>query len=154
MTPISAFQPFSISKKCPSPPPSPISPPPSAIRNHPSAIHRARLAAAGRLPSIAKAAFLRLREFDAGQRALPDFLVIGAQKGGSTSLFNTLCLHPRIVGSVPKEIFYFDSHFTRGERWYRRHFPRRSILARRGALCGDRPEAFEALKAAFAERSA
>ncbi|MCC5841395.1 MAG: sulfotransferase [Opitutales bacterium] len=102
-----------------------------------SLLHTLRLAAAGRLPAWTKAAFLKLRELDAGQRALPDFLIIGAMKAGTTSLFNYLCMHPQVIGSVPKEIFYFCSHPGRGERWYRRHFPRRRQLAAKGALCGE-----------------
>ena len=102
-----------------------------------SLLHRLRLAAAGRVPLFAKSAYLKLRELDAGARALPDFLVIGAMKAGTTSLFNYLCMHPRVIGSVPKEIFYFCSHPERGERWYRRHFPRRRRLRAANALCGE-----------------
>jgi hypothetical protein len=80
------------------------------------------LALNGRLPFFAKEAYLRLRELNANQRALPDFLIIGAMKCGTTSLFNYLCSHPRIIGSVPKEIFYFSGHTEGSELWYRRHF--------------------------------
>ena len=38
-------------------------------------LHRLRLAAAGRLPAFAKAAFLKVREFDAGARALPTGII-------------------------------------------------------------------------------
>jgi len=102
-----------------------------------SALHQLRLALNGRIPPCAKEAYLKLRQMDAGARALPDFLVLGAQKAGTTSLFNYLCLHPKIVGSVPKEIFYFCSHLEKNERWYRRHFPRQSVVGKRAAICGE-----------------
>jgi hypothetical protein len=100
-------------------------------------VHQLRLALNGRLPPFAKEAYLKLREIDAGARALPDFLVLGAQKAGTTSLFNYLCLHPKVIGSVPKEIFYFCSHSEKDEFWYRRHFSRQSVVRKRGALCGE-----------------
>jgi hypothetical protein len=89
-------------------------------------LHQLRLALNGRLPPFAKRAYLKLRELNAGSRALPDFLIIGAQKAGTTSLFNYLCQHPHIIGSVPKEIMFFTAQFDRGEDWYRRHFPKQT----------------------------
>ncbi len=56
-------------------------------------------------------------------RVLPDFLIIGGQRCGSTSLFSYLSQHPRIVPSYKKEVHYFDLHFDRGSDWYRSHFP-------------------------------
>lgn len=100
-------------------------------------LHRLRLALNGRIPAPVKQFYLRCREWDANKRALPDFLIIGAQKAGTTSLFNYLCLHPQVIGSVPKELFYFCSHPERGEQWYRRHFPRRKTLLDEQALCGE-----------------
>jgi len=64
----------------------------------------------------------------AGRRMLPDFLVIGAKRGGSTSLFRNLLRTPGVVPLFPpaadlKGTYYFDVEFARGERWYRSHFP-------------------------------
>ena len=64
-------------------------------------------------------------------RILPDFIVIGAQRAGTTSLFYHLRLHPDVRrplsrdGSVfwPKELHFFDEHYERGLDWYRRFFP-------------------------------
>jgi len=58
-------------------------------------------------------------------RVLPDFLVIGAQKSGTTSLFNDLMSHPCIRRPFRKEIHYFDNsqYFKQGPLWYRSHFP-------------------------------
>jgi hypothetical protein len=59
-------------------------------------------------------------------RPLPDFLVIGAQKGGTTALYAYLRWHPGITGPSWKEVIFFDRHWWRGEGWYRGQFPIRS----------------------------
>jgi Sulfotransferase domain len=56
-------------------------------------------------------------------RPLPDFLVIGAQKAGTTALYAYLRWHPGISGPSWKEASFFDRHYVRGEAWYRGHFP-------------------------------
>ena len=61
-------------------------------------------------------------------RLRPSFLIIGAQKCGTTALLRALRLHPLVLAPVRKEIHYFDHGYDRGPRWYRSHFP-----ARRGA---------------------
>jgi hypothetical protein len=60
----------------------------------------------------------------AGARPLPDFLIIGAQKAGTTALYDYLYRHPAISGPRWKEVSFFDRHWSRGERWYRGNFPR------------------------------
>jgi hypothetical protein len=65
----------------------------------------------------------RWRAATARQRSLPDVVIIGAQRGGTTSLFNWLVTHPSVAGSTTKEVHYFDRHYANGERWYRAHFP-------------------------------
>ncbi|MDH3921614.1 MAG: sulfotransferase domain-containing protein [Desulfobulbaceae bacterium] len=64
------------------------------------------------------------------RRSLPDFIIIGAQKSGTTSLNYYLGQHPRLYRSCKKEIHYFDGgrrpvidNFARGPEWYRAHFP-------------------------------
>lgn len=57
------------------------------------------------------------------QRRLPDFAIIGAQKGGTTSLHHYLTAHPDVAPAAKKEIHFFDFHFARGVEWYRAHFP-------------------------------
>ncbi|MDQ2714036.1 MAG: sulfotransferase domain-containing protein [Chloroflexota bacterium] len=56
-------------------------------------------------------------------RVLPDFIIIGAQKGGTTSLYNYLIEHPHIASARMKEVHYFDRNFTKGVSWYKAHFP-------------------------------
>ncbi|HSS98939.1 MAG TPA: sulfotransferase domain-containing protein [Terriglobales bacterium] len=77
-------------------------------------------------------------------RRLPDLIIIGAQKAGTTSLFHYLLQHPQLVPSSIKEVHYFDGGlnpavdtFQKGERWYRAHFP----LA---ARCQNGSKVFEA----------
>jgi hypothetical protein len=55
---------------------------------------------------------------------LPNLLVIGAMKGGTTSLWEYLRQHPEIFMSPTKEIHFFDdpAHRNRGVAWYERHF--------------------------------
>lgn len=89
------------------------------------------------IPPRVKELYLRTCEANANVRALPDFIIIGAQKSGSTSLYNYLCQHPRIIGSVPKEIFYFNEHHAKGHYWYRRHFPKGKSLAQTRAITGE-----------------
>jgi hypothetical protein len=54
---------------------------------------------------------------------LPSFVVIGAQKAGTTSLFRYLARHPAVTPPRLKEIHFFDLHWERGLPWYRAHFP-------------------------------
>jgi hypothetical protein len=74
-----------------------------------------------------------LRRLDSARRELPDFLIIGAQKAGTTSLHSYLCEHPSIIAPTTKEIHYFDHAYGRNLGWYRAHFGRR----RPGRLSGE-----------------
>lgn len=58
-------------------------------------------------------------------RVLPDFLILGAQKAGTTSLHAYLGAHPKIAPALAKEIHFLDYNYARGEAWYRAHFPTR-----------------------------
>jgi hypothetical protein len=81
----------------------------------------------------------------AGLRPPPDFLIIGTKRGGTTSFYFDLIAHPSYVRLYPppvpwlkqdatKGVHYFDSNYTRGERWYRSYMPTsaaRNLAARR-----------------------
>jgi len=56
---------------------------------------------------------------------LPDFIIIGAMKGGTTSLFNYIASHPGIIPSSIKETDFFasDKKFKKGIDWYKNLFP-------------------------------
>ena len=62
------------------------------------------------------------RLLTSSQRILPEFLIIGAAKCGTTSLYNYLIQHPQILPSSKKEIHYFDYYYHKGLNWYRSHF--------------------------------
>ena len=49
----------------------------------------------------------------------PDFIIVGVQKGGTTSLFNDLKKHPNIKLKNNKEAHFFDRHYAKGISWYR-----------------------------------
>src|SRR5918999_4186439 len=78
----------------------------------------------------AKAAFRAIGLITGGQRVLPDFLLIGTKRGGTTSLFRYLTQHPEVAPIFPsvqgiKDVRFFDSNFGKGTVWYRSHFPMR-----------------------------
>jgi hypothetical protein len=58
-------------------------------------------------------------------RHAPDFVIVGAQRGGTTSLYRALIAHPEIAGAVRKEVHFFDLRYDRGMDWYLAHFPKR-----------------------------
>lgn len=64
--------------------------------------------------------------------SLPDFIIIGAQKSGTTSLFSYLSQHPQILPSFKKEVHFFDGglnpevdSYQNGINWYRLRFPKK-----------------------------
>jgi hypothetical protein len=54
----------------------------------------------------------------------PDFLCVGAAKGGSTTIHDVLSRHPDIFLPQQKELHFFDSdeNFYQGASWYESHF--------------------------------
>jgi hypothetical protein len=60
---------------------------------------------------------------------LPDFLIVGAQKAATSSLYYYLSQHPNIIGSRPKEVCFFDrdENYSKGINWYRKNFPKTKI---------------------------
>jgi Sulfotransferase domain len=55
--------------------------------------------------------------------ALPDFLVIGGKKCGTSYLYHLLSLHPLVEPCAKKELHFFDAVFDEGVEWYRQCFP-------------------------------
>jgi len=56
-------------------------------------------------------------------RSLPDFIIIGTARSGSTSLYYNICQHPCVLSAAYDELGYFDSNFHLGLNWYRSLFP-------------------------------
>ena len=76
------------------------------------------------------------RRLTAGDRVLPDFFIIGAQKSGTSSLYEYLTQHPLVRPAWVKEIGYFHRNYERGERWYRANFPTSAAMkSPHGAQC-------------------
>lgn len=85
----------------------------------------------------------------AGDRPYPDFLVVGAKRGGTTSLFNYLTQHPGIFGLFPqvrgkKSTDYYFANRAHSDRWYRSHFHTERFRAVHARRSGHRPLSFEA----------
>jgi hypothetical protein len=81
---------------------------------------------------------VRYGEHTSDRRPLPDFLLIGTKRGGTTSLWRYLIRHPLVPRLFPawntKTSHYFEDTHARGEAWYRSHFPtvrQRAALERR-----------------------
>jgi hypothetical protein len=85
---------------------------------------------------IKHAAEWSVRTATASIRAFPDFLIVGAQKAGTTSLYAYLKQHPDIEAAWTKEICYFDHNLERGPNWYKRHF-HCPWLINRDAVAGE-----------------
>lgn len=82
-------------------------------------------------------------------RPRPDFLIVGAKRGGTTSLWRYLNEHGGVLTLFPrpekiKGVYYFDENFGRGERWYRSHFPTGATRSRAARKLGHPVVAGEA----------
>jgi hypothetical protein len=56
-------------------------------------------------------------------RVLPDFIIIGAMKSGTTSLYYNICQHQNVFEAAYDEIGFFDDNYELGLNWYRSMFP-------------------------------
>lgn len=70
----------------------------------------------------------RYRSFTVRDRLLPDFLIIGSQKCGTTYLYDRLLEHSSIAPALTKEVHFFDNNHHKGLDWYRGYFPSRTAL--------------------------
>lgn len=78
-------------------------------------------------------------------RAVPDFLVVGAQRSGTTTLYRLLGQHPAVVfPRLTKGLHYFDVEAHRRPEWYRAGFPLRSRVERLSRDLGERVAVGEA----------
>ena len=53
----------------------------------------------------------------------PDFLIVGCQKGGTTTLHDLVARHSRVIPAAVKEVQFFSLHYERGWDWYCQQFP-------------------------------
>lgn len=59
----------------------------------------------------------------ANSRMKPNFLIIGTQKGGTSSLFYYLKYHSQVKRPLKKEIHYFNIYYSKDLDWYLGYFP-------------------------------
>jgi hypothetical protein len=90
---------------------------PSALRGRPGVDVAAR---------AAKSALRVYGTRSAGDRPAPEFLIVGAKRGGTTSLWEYLAEHPGFLPQFPasrsKGTYFFTDFYDRGEAWWRSHF--------------------------------
>jgi hypothetical protein len=89
-------------------------------------------------------ALFAARGMGSPRRALPNFMLIGAQKSGTSSMFSYLRQHAQIVAPVYKEPYYFDRFYDRGLGWYGCNFPALSAIERKNDRAGKPHLTFEA----------
>lgn len=53
---------------------------------------------------------------------LPNFLIIGAPRAGTTWIDKNLRDHPDVLMAATKEVHFFDRHYERGMEYYESHF--------------------------------
>lgn len=96
------------------------------------------------LPSVQRAARLSGRA-TSGLRMTPGLLICGAQRCGTTSMYQALRQHPAVLRPVGhKGVHYFDDPtYQKGMQWYRAHFPLTMVGRRRARRSGHAPLAFE-----------
>jgi hypothetical protein len=73
--------------------------------------------------TAAKTTWAGYARLTSSARVLPDYLIIGTQRGGTTSLYKYLVRHPQHAHALTKELRFFDLNYDRGVRWYRSRFP-------------------------------
>lgn len=86
-------------------------------------IFRHKLQKHRKLQYLTSEIYLKYCERTGFLHVLPDFLIIGFVKCGTTSLYEHLLRHPSVFSPRGKEIDYFDRFYARGLSWYRTKFP-------------------------------
>jgi len=66
----------------------------------------------------------------ASSRVLPDFIISGTVRSGTTSLYYNICEHPSVLPADYDEIGFFDSNYHLGINWYRSMFPTEKEMER------------------------
>jgi hypothetical protein len=84
-----------------------------------------------------RAAKERRAENEPQTGALPDFVVIGAMKAGTSFFYHLLTQHPYVERAAVKELHFFNSHFNLGVEWYRRCFPQPKWKDGRRTITGE-----------------
>ena len=89
-------------------------------------------------------AVLRFGRLTASARMSPGFLICGAQRCGTTSMYRALSQHPAVMKAVlHKGVHYFDTGYLNGRGWYQAHFPLTVSAKRVEKREGVEPMTFE-----------
>ncbi|ESA32695.1 sulfotransferase [Leptolyngbya sp. Heron Island J] len=101
----------------------------------PSFLQKLNGAALRRIDSVLQPMIWQARRATSWHRTLPSFIIVGAQKSGTTSLYDYLTEHPQLWPAYIKEVHFFDgglspksNNFQKGEGWYRANFPLKSHI--------------------------
>jgi hypothetical protein len=63
---------------------------------------------------------------------MPDFIMIGAQRSGTTTFYHSLISHSGVAKAIRKEVHYFDLYYNNGRSWYEKMF-----VEKRGRISGE-----------------
>jgi hypothetical protein len=100
--------------------------------------------ASARQKQIAQQVALGLGQATAQLRILPNTLITGGQRCGTTSMYRALTQHPAVLKAVlHKGVHYFDTHYVEGLPWYRAHFPLKVTAHRIARRTSVRPVVLE-----------
>lgn len=95
--------------------------------------------------TMGRAVSVRVGSATADRRQLPAFILVGAQRAGTTSLFRALMSHPLVhSANFHKGVNYFDVNYQRDFSWYQGHFPTEASIRRRSQGVEGDPITFEA----------
>ncbi len=104
-----------------------------------------RAAVPHRLKVVGRKASIRVGSATSRRRQLPSFILVGAQRAGTTSLYRALMAHPLIhSANYHKGVNYFDVNYHRQFAWYQGHFPTAAHLRRGNRTVSGEPITFEA----------
>lgn len=97
------------------------------------------------LKTVGRTVSVQVGSITPGRRQLPSFILVGAQRAGTTSLFRALMSHPLVhSANYHKGVNYFDINYHRDFGWYQGHFPTTATLAKRTRDIAGTPMTFEA----------
>ena len=94
---------------------------------------------------LGRRAYTPIGQATASLRLMPSFILAGAQRCGTTSLYRALLSHPAVLSAAyHKGVNYFDVNYDRGIDWYRGHFPLNVTAAMRARGTNESPVTFDA----------
>jgi len=84
---------------------------------------RSKLMKKPKLYSFSRQVYRKYCTLTQSLHTLPTFLIIGAAKCGTSSLYDYLMQHPCVGNSLTKQIHFFDRYYDRQISWYKLCFP-------------------------------